>query len=114
MTQTHALILSIAIEAVVAFVVVRGLRWGGGTRAALAATVGTLVTHPFVWYAVPRLEGPLGYGPAVVLIESGVVLAESVAYRLIVPLDWRRALPASLLANAASTGAGLLYYALAG
>jgi hypothetical protein len=114
MTQIQALTVSIAIEAVSAFILVRGLRWGSGMRAALAATVGTLITHPFVWHGVPRLEGPLGYSAAVALIESLVVLAESVAYRVIVPLAWSRALPASLIANAASTGAGLLYYAFAG
>src|ERR1700733_693268 len=114
MTQIQALTVSIAIEAVIAFIMVRGLRWGSGIRAALAATVGTLITHPFVWHGVPRLEAPLGYGAAVALIESLVVLAESVAYRVVVPLAWRHALPASLIANAASTGAGLLYYAFAG
>jgi hypothetical protein len=113
-TQTQALVLSLVIEAVVAFALVRGLRWGSGTRAMLAATVGTLITHPVVWLAVPRLEPLLDYGAALALIESGVVLAESAAYRFVVPLGWRRALPASLIANAASTGAGLVYYALAG
>lgn len=112
MTQTAALSLSIVIEAVLAFVLVRGLRWGSGMRAALAATVGTLITHPLVWYTVPRLEDSIGYAGAVALIEIDVVLAESVAYRLIVPLSWRRSLLASLVANAASTAAGLLYYAL--
>jgi hypothetical protein len=114
MTQTAALTWSIAIEAVIALFLVRGLRWGGGMRAALAATAGTLVTHPVVWHAMPQLEVPLGYGLALALVESGVVLAESVAYRLIVKLAWQRALLASLVANAASTGAGLGYYALAG
>jgi hypothetical protein len=114
MTQAQALILSIAIEAVIAFAMVRGLRWGSGARAALAAAVGTLVTHPFVWHVVPWLEGRLGYGAAVALVESAVILAESVAYRLIVPLSWRHSLVASLIANGASTGAGLFYYALAG
>jgi hypothetical protein len=114
MSQATALILSIAIEAVIAFAMVSGLRWGSGARAALAATVGTLVTHPFVWHTVPWLEGRFDYGAAVALVESAVVLAESIAYRLIVPLSWRRALVASLIANAASTGAGLLYYAFAG
>jgi hypothetical protein len=112
MTQTAALTLSIAIEAVLAFALIRGLRWGGGIRAALAATVGTLITHPLVWYAVPQLEDPISYAGAVALVESGVVLAESIAYRLIVPLSWRRSLLASLIANAASTAAGLLYYAI--
>lgn len=114
MTQAQALILSIAIEAIVAFVVVRGLRWGGGLPAALAATAGTLLTHPAVWWAVPRLEAGIGYAAALALAESGVVLAESVAYRYIGPLAWRRALLASLVANAASTGVGLGYYAFAG
>jgi hypothetical protein len=112
MTQTAALTLSIAIEAVLAFALVRGLRWGGGIRAALAATIGTLITHPLVWFAVPRLEDPIGYAGAVALVESSVVLAESIPYRLIVPLSWRRSLLASLIANAASTAAGLLYYAI--
>jgi len=113
MPQAVALVTSIAIEAVVAFALIRALRWGRGCNAALAAALGTLVTHPIVWALVPRLEDPLGYAGAVALIESGVVLAESVAYRMIVPLAWQRALAASLVANAASTAAGLLYYALA-
>ena len=114
MSQPAALVLSIAIEAVLACVMVRSLRWGSGLNAALAAAIGTLVTHPCVWYAIPRLDPHIGYAGAVALIESGVVLAESVAYRLIVPLPWRRSLLASLVANAASTAAGLLYYAASG
>jgi hypothetical protein len=114
MSQLEALILSIAIEAVVAFALVRGLRWGGGWRAALSAALGTLASHPVAWPAMLALIAPLGYWAALAVVESGVVLAESVAYRLIVPLRWRRALLASLVANAASTGAGLLYYALSG
>jgi hypothetical protein len=112
MSQTTALVLSIAIEAVIAFALVRGLSWGSGLHAAAAAAVGTLVTHPFAWHGISRLEGVIGYGSAVAVVETGVVLAESIAYRLIVPLAWRRALIASLIANAASTAAGLLYYAL--
>jgi hypothetical protein len=114
MTQTEALILSLALEAAVAFALVCGLRWGSGARAALAAIVGTLFTHPLVWLSLPRLEVPLGYWWALALVEGGVVLVESLPYRLFVPLRWRRALLASLVANAASTGAGLGYYALAG
>jgi hypothetical protein len=114
MTQTQALILSIAVEAAVAFVLIRALGWGSGLNAALAASLGTLITHPVVWHAVPRLEETIGYAGAVALAESGVVLVESIPYRLIVPLAWRRALIASLVANGASTAAGLLYYALSG
>jgi hypothetical protein len=112
MSQTAALVTSIAVEAVVAFMLIRALGWGSGLNAALAASLGTLVTHPVAWVLIPRLEGPIGYAGSVALVESGVVLAESIAYRLVVPLVWRRALTASLIANAASTVAGLLYYAL--
>jgi hypothetical protein len=112
MSQITALVLSIAIEAVIAFALVRGLAWGNGLRAAAAAAVGTLVTHPFAWRGIPQLEVVIGYGWAVAVVETGVVLAESIAYRLLVPLDWRRALIASLIANGASTAAGLLYYAI--
>jgi hypothetical protein len=114
MPQTLALFLSIAIEAVVAFAAMRMLSWGSGGRAALAATAGTLVTHPLVWHAVPRLEPALGYAAALLLSEVAVVLAESVAYRVLVPVAWPRSLAISLLANLASTGAGLACYALAG
>jgi hypothetical protein len=113
MSQTAALVFSIAVEAVVAFVLIRALGWGSGLNAALAASLGTLVTHPIAWVSIIQLEEPLGYVLSVTLVESGVVLAESVAYRLLVPLRWRRALTASLIANGASTVAGLLYYALA-
>ena len=114
MSQLQALILSVAVEAVIAFALIRGLRWGDGLRAAAAATIGTLFTHPIVWAIVPPLETPLGYATAVALVETGVVLAESMAYRLIVPLPWSQALPASLIANGGSVAAGLLYYAIAG
>jgi hypothetical protein len=112
MSQIAALALSIAIEAVVAFALIRVLGWGSSLNAALAATLGTLITHPIVWFLIPSLEAPIGYAGAVALVEAGVVLAESVAYRLIVPLSWRRSLVASLIANAASTAAGILYSAL--
>jgi hypothetical protein len=113
MSQTAALVFSIAIEAVIAFTLIRALGWGSGLNAALAASLGTLVTHPIAWVLILRLEHPVGYAGAVTLTETGVVLAESIAYRVLVPLAWRRALFASLIANAASTAAGLLYYAFA-
>ena len=112
MSQTAALTFSIVIEAIVAFALIRCLGWGSGLNAALAASLGTLATHPVVWYAVPRLTAPLGYAGAVALVETGVVMVESIAYRLVVPLSWHRSLTASLIANAASTASGLLYYAL--
>jgi hypothetical protein len=112
--QAVSLIFSIVIEAIVAFAWLRAFGWGNGWRGALSATVGTLITHPIVWRTVPPLEEAIGYGAAVALIEAGVVLAESIPYRLIVPLAWKRALAVSLVANAASACAGIAVNALAG
>lgn len=111
MSQTAALLLSIVIEAAAAALLVRVWRRGDPARAVLAAALATLVTHMAVWRGVPPLADLVGYGPAVLLVEVVAVLAEAPAYRLVVPLGWRDALLASLIANAASTGIGLALYA---
>jgi hypothetical protein len=112
MTETVALLLSIVIEAAVAAALVSALRWGSPARAAIAASLATFVTHWFAWHGVPWLEAPLGYRTAVLLVESAVVVFESLAYVAIVPLPPRRAFVTSLVANAASTASGLTLYAL--
>jgi hypothetical protein len=111
-TETTALLLSIAVEAAAAALLMRAWQHGNAARAALAAATATLLTHGAVWTGVPVLAEALGYGPAVLLAELAVVAAEAPAYRLIVPLAWRDAAAASLVANATSTGFGLALYAL--
>jgi hypothetical protein len=105
-TQIDALLLSILIEAALAAVLVG--RW----RAALAAALGTLPTQSAAWWAIPLLEQDLGYPAAILLVEAGVVLAEALGYRVIVPLRWPRALAVSLTANVVSAGFGLLLHTL--
>lgn len=112
MTQIVALLLSLAIEAAVAASVAKIARWGNPRRAAAAAILATLITHGLVWPGVSALERLLGYLPAVLVVETCVVAVESIAYRLIVPLGLSRALLLSLIANAASVGVGLAFYAL--
>jgi hypothetical protein len=114
LAEALAMLASIAIEGAVASVLLRTLHWGSGRRGAMAAAIGTLFTHFLAWTLVLRLMDGLGYGCAVALVESGVVVFESLPYRLIVPLSWPRALFASLVANGASTGAALCYYAATG
>jgi hypothetical protein len=111
MSQPFALLLSILIEASVASAVVAALRWGSGIRAALAAALGTLATHWPAWQAIAHLDGMVGYLPAVLVVETAVVLVESVVYRMLVPLPGRRALSISLVANGASVVVGLALYA---
>jgi hypothetical protein len=107
-----SLLLSLAVEAPAAalFVVVCG--WGSARRAAGAAILGTLATHWLAWrLAVTLIEAP-AYPLLFVAIEASVVLLESIAYRLVVPLKLPRALMTSLVANGASVGLGLLLTAL--
>jgi hypothetical protein len=110
MTQLTALVLSIACESIVAWTVVAACAWGNPWRAALAATVGTVVTHWAAWSAMIWLMDSINYAAAALVVETAVVLVESLAYRWIAFLPWNRALLASLGANAASTGLGLGLY----
>lgn len=111
MDQSAALIFSIGIEAATAAGLLRLLGWAAPWRGVAAAALATLVTHPVVWWSVPVLEPSTGYWPAVLAVEALVCLAESVVYRFLLPLAWPKALAVSVMANAASTIAGLLYYA---
>ena len=113
MDQTTALLVSIAVEAVVAASVVGLSGWGVPGRGVVAALVATLVTHPAVWWGFPEIELSTSYRTAFAVTESLVVLVEMLAYRLILPLGWRRALALSFIANAASAGVGMLYYLVA-
>lgn len=111
-TQSLALALSIAVEAGVAALFVWRMGWAAPALAALAATLGTLATHGFVWRGVEDGADIIGYWPALALAETAAALAESLFYRLLATPSWRRALALSALANGASSGLGLLLYAL--
>ena len=112
MSQVTAMLASIVIEAAVALLLMAALRWPGALRAAAAAALATLLSHPFAWVGAKALIGPLGYAPAVIAVEAMVIVLESTVYRWLVPLPWRRALLVSAAANLASTACGLLAYAV--
>jgi hypothetical protein len=112
MSEWLALSISILVEAAVAAALVAGLRWGSGLRAALAATLGTLATHPFAWNGMLILIDEFDYWTAFFCVEAAVVLVETLAYILCTRLPVGRALFASLIANSASSGLGLALYVL--
>ena len=112
MSEGSALLLSIGAEAVVAAILVMALRWGSGIRAAFAAVIATLATHWLAWWWMLETMDLLGYGPAFAAIEVVVILVESVAYVVVVPMRTDRALVISLIANSASAGLGLALDAL--
>jgi len=114
MDQGTALLVSCAVEAVVAASVLGLSGWGQPLRGFATAVAATLMTHPVVWWVFPEIEMRTSYWTALALVELLVVLAETLAYRLILPTDGPRALALSLVANAASVGVGMLYYFFAG
>jgi len=71
------------------------------------------LTHPIVWFLIPRL--PFGsYAAMVVCAEVFAVVAEGVYLRALGVMSLRRGLVLSLVANAASAGLGLTSRALFG
>lgn len=85
---------------------VRGL----GVRPAVAFGA-SLLTHPLLWLAVSHPAAPGSHLQRVVVGEIAVCLIEALYFRL---RGVRRALPWSLLANAASLALGLISRAVFG
>jgi hypothetical protein len=80
----------------------------GGPRSALRVAVlafgASLITHPFVWFAFPRL--PFSSPLEMILAAEAFAVAVEAAYLAI--LRARRPLAWSLAANASSAGLGAL------
>ncbi len=110
LSQLEAYAITLAVEAAVAALLARrfGANW---RRAALAAALGSALTHPVFWNAAYWLY-PALKGFAVPLLEALVIAVESAGYRLLATPRWRTALILSALANAASWLMGALLYAL--
>ncbi len=110
MTEPEALLLSIAVEAPVAYVMVRAraMPGRGAWHAALAAAIATMATHPHLWALALLLYQRLGYWPGAIVAEVLVVAVEAVILAWSAGLSPRHALVASTAANGASVGVGLL------
>ncbi|MBX3202357.1 MAG: hypothetical protein KF894_29785 [Labilithrix sp.] len=75
-------------------------------RLALAASA---ITHPFVWFAFPRVGEALelGWTATAIASEGFAVAVEAAFFRRLCGVSFRRAALVSLLANGASVGLGL-------
>jgi hypothetical protein len=96
----RAFIFTQVVEIPIYLEVLPGKRW----KAGLIAFGASAITHPFVWFVFPRLIP--GYWASVTVSEIFAVVVEA-AY-LTVWLKPGRATAASLVANGASFGLGLL------
>jgi hypothetical protein len=110
LSELQALLLSAAIEAPIAWLVVRLSRWPsrGPLHAALAAAVATAVTHPQLWAAVLWLTPRFGWAPVTLAGEAAVVVVEGLLMAWMAGLRLRHAMLLSLLTNSASFAIGLL------
>jgi hypothetical protein len=110
MLESEALLISVAIEALVAFLIVRATRWPShdAVHAGFAAAVATAVTHPQLWAAALWAYPQFGYWPSAIVLETIVVLVEGGLIGWMARLSLRRAMLISLAANAASCAAGFL------
>lgn len=110
LSQMVAYGLTLAVEGAVAYVLAP--RFGvGPRRAALAAIVGSALTHPLLWSGAYWLY-PLFRRLTVPLLELVVVGAESLAYRGLATSSWRTALWLSFLVNLTSYFLGEVLKAL--
>lgn len=110
MLESEALLISAAIEAPIAFAIVKATHWPcrGAVHAGFASAVATAVTHPQLWEAAYWTYPMFGFWPSMIVLEAIVVLAEGGLICWMAGLSLRRAMLVSLAANAASCAAGML------
>lgn len=110
MLEAEALFLSAALEALIAFLIVRVMKWPcrGDAHAGLSSAVATAVTHPQLWAAALWAYPRYGYWPSVIGLEAIVILVEGLLILWMAGLKLHRAMLVSLIANSASCLFGLL------
>lgn len=112
-TQLDALLRTLAIEVPVATALL-WLAFGGRKRGealwriVLVAAAASLVTHPLAWWTNRGLVGTLELEVRYAVIESAVVIVETLVYRGALVVRTMPAFVTALVANAASFGFGLL------
>ena len=94
-----AFVLTVALESPIVVLFYRDLE---PRRARLFALIffANLATHPAVWFVFPRL--PLAYAQYTTLAEVWAFGLEIIFYALVFSGSWRRAVAASVCANATS------------
>ncbi|MBS1120287.1 MAG: putative rane protein [Deltaproteobacteria bacterium] len=101
----EAFVLTYVIEAAIALPMLRAADPSLARRAALC-WFAQLVTHPAVWFIIPRLG--LSDPVTVVVAEIWALVLEGVFYALVFPsAGLRRAILVSIAANAASFSVGM-------
>jgi hypothetical protein len=102
-----AFVLTLVVETPIVVAVLRR-REPDLVRLALIAVIANLVTHPAVWFVFTQLF-LVGTPQYVLAAEAWAVVIEAAVYLVVIRgVGTRRAVTASVLANAASIVAGLM------
>jgi hypothetical protein len=109
--QMGALLLSIAIESLVAIGCAKYLRFDRHLLV-ITASATTLMTHPILWQLFTDLLAQISYEWRVFILETLVVLVEGLAYKLVTRYSWRISLGLSFGANFTSYLCGVVLYEL--
>lgn len=105
--QAEALALTLAIEAPIVWLGLRGARMAP-FRLVLCLVLPTCLSHPVAWHTLLRF-GPHDYMLGYFLVEGLVIVAEMAALKML-GVNWIRAAAISLLANILSALAGWLIF----
>ncbi|MEA5567916.1 hypothetical protein [Anabaena sp. UHCC 0399] len=116
LTQLLALMISWVIELPTVLIllgITQQIRSRGDVyNTLILACAATLFTHPLAWESnqilIPYMKFPL----RVAIIESLVVIAEGILYKIFLKLDWRKGFFLSMIANTTSFLGGLLIHKL--
>ena len=115
MSQLTALALTLAIELAVVAVFAMVLRfWSrpAWPRAFMVGAAASLLSHPWAWWMNTSALVMLPFFERALVIEGGVIAAESLLYALVGGLSWWRAILVATVANTASFGVGLVIASL--
>ena len=109
MTEAEAMLISAAIEGLIAFAIVWVAKWPsrGALHVGAAAAVAAAVTHPQLWAAALWAYPRFSYWPSILVLEALVVVVAGLLIAWMAQLALWRAMIVSLAANAASFLIGL-------
>jgi hypothetical protein len=106
-SESIALVISIVIESL--FVACWGRLYHLNWRSlVIAATGGTLITHPLLWQIFIALPSSLSFNDRSLLLEPLVAIFESIIYRLVAGYSWKLCVALSFGANLVSYTCGIL------
>jgi hypothetical protein len=109
MNQVEALVMSLAIETIVALALARFVTRVDVKWTIAAALLATLITHPFVWHFNETLTA-LAPWPRLLLLEAGAVVVEGAVYLAVARMSPLASWGTSLAANATSFALGLVIF----